>query len=461
MPFFLLALLYWLTLSTAQVAAQERELMPGNERAPRATALAACRPPYERALLEDILARNPILARGAHKAEAARARIPQARALPAPTVGVSLFALPPETRVGPQRLSLQADQRLPWRGKRKLRAEAAAHAAEAQHIAIDALALHLLTEARTTLAELAFLDQHGRIIEEEAEHLARHEEAARARYSAGKGPQQPVLRLQSAITQRQQEAVGLAARRAGLVANLNAMRDRVDSDDFGVARASTLPAQNDVIPPPHLDGIGGAIDRLLERARALRPELRAAAATIAQRRTEVALAERRDRPDVHVGLGYTFVDRRHDAAARLAPPEGNGDDILAFSARVALPIRRQRIDAELLEHQAMLREAEEVARTLATRIERDVREQVARLPLLHQQHHLLSDVLTSQAEEALRSAEIAYATSELDALDLLDAEHALFDVRLSVARTLADATIALARLEGALGGPLLENHDEP
>ena len=420
---------------------------------PRAAALVASRPADERSLLEDILNRNPRLAHAQHEAAAADARIPQVRALPDPTLGASFFALPPETRVGPQRLRVQADQRLPWRGTRKLKADEARQAAEAKRMAIDALALKLITRARVVLAELEYLDQHGRIIEEEADHLSRHEEAARARYSAGQGPQQPVLRLQSEITLRQQEAVGLSARRTGLIAELEVLRSYREVD----------PPQTPYRGVNHseIDRVVAAVDHLLERAHAQRPELRAADAVIAQRRTAIDLAERRDRPDVHVGLGYTFVDRRRDAAARLSPPEGNGDDILAFTARVALPVRRKRIDAELLEKQNRLREAEAAARTMSDEIARDIREHAARLPLLHQQYRLLSDVLTGQAEEALRSAEIAYATGELDALDLLDAEHALFDVRLSVARTLADATISLVRLEGALGGPLLEIHDEP
>ena len=48
----------------------------------------------------------------------------------------------------------------------------------------------------------------------------------------------------------------------------------------------------------------------------------------------------------------------------------------------------------------------------------------------------------------------AYATGAIGALELLDAEHRLFEVRLASARARADLAIAIAQLEGALAMPL-------
>ena len=59
-----------------------------------------------------------------------------------------------------------------------------------------------------------------------------------------------------------------------------------------------------------------------------------------------------------------------------------------------------------------------------------------------------------QAEEALDSARAGYVAGTLNALDLLDAEHVLFDARSAVARAAADYAIYLARLEGVVAAPL-------
>jgi len=409
---------------------------------PTASALSASRPAEERALLEQVLARNPALARAWRAADAAAARIDQARSLPDPTAGVNLFLLSPETRVGPQRLTVRGGQRLPWHGLRRLRAEAARQAAAAAVADVDAIALRQITKARTLLAELAFLAVQREVVEEEALHLARHEEAALARYTSGKGPQQAVVRLQSAVTKRQQEVLQLDTRRAGLVAALNALRDAPADEPLPLL----------ALPAPEKQRLDG--EALLARARVLRPDLHAADAAIARQRAQVALAERGDRPDVTLGLGYTLVDRREDRAGRLNPPQGDGGDILAFTADVALPLRRRRINAALLEQQSLTFAAEEERRGVEAAIVRDIGEHLARLPLLASEYTLLHEVLTAQAEEALRSAEIGYSTGELNALDLLDSEHVLFEVRTAVARTAADFMIAVARLEGTIASPI-------
>ena len=54
----------------------------------------------------------------------------------------------------------------------------------------------------------------------------------------------------------------------------------------------------------------------------------------------------------------------------------------------------------------------------------------------------------------LQAAESGYAAGILNSLDLLDAERVLLEVRTGTERARADHAIALARLEGTIGGPL-------
>jgi outer membrane protein TolC len=67
---------------------------------------------------------------------------------------------------------------------------------------------------------------------------------------------------------------------------------------------------------------------------------------------------------------------------------------------------------------------------------------------------LLEDVLAIQAAESLRSAESAYGAGTLNALDLLDAERVLLEVRIASARARADYAIAVAQLEGTVAEPV-------
>ena len=394
------------------------------------------------ALLAEVLERHPEIERARLEAAMLETKAPQVRALDDPMLGVGLFVLPPETRVGPQRLSVTLTQKFPWFGKLALRQQAALLAASAARHQIEAVRLRVLAEARQLLHELAFVDARKAILGEEREHLIRHEEAARARYSAGIGLQQEVIKIQASITQAEQRLAALASRRLELTASLNALRDRPIEEPVGVPR----------LPAPEAQDF--ALDGLRQRARASRPEFARAQLAIERSKILTELAETQRKPDFQLGFGYTIVEGRRDEPGRLQPPPDNGDDILALSGSIQLPIRRQRIAAsiqETLEHQRL---AEVDQRQLEIQVDRTVGDLASRLPLLHQQWTLLQDILLAQAEEALHSAETAYATGELGALDLLDAEHMLFEVRTSAARVRADYAIARTRLEAALAGPV-------
>ncbi len=409
--------------------------------------LESFEPPALAELAAETLERNPGLARARQRAAAAAARAPQARALPDPVAALNLFVLPPETRVGPQRLSISVSQKLPWFGKLTLREQAALYAATAAEAEIETVRLDLVTEARRLFYELSFHDEHESIVLAERDTLVRFEEAARARYATGTGLQQEIVRIQAQITRIDTRLLEISEVRAVILASINALRDRpADTPVDGLELPSPVELKLDA-------------EALRASARA-RPELAAADARIARRQTLVELAEKDFRPDFNVGLGYTFVDSRDDAAGRAMPPEGNGDDVLSLMGSVNLPVRRGKLEAGLAEALALKSAAEDEKRHVEAEIERAIGDVRARLPLLYEHWNLLEKVLRIQAREALHSAEAAYTTGKLNAVDLLDAEVVLLDVRTAAARTLTDYAVARARLERAVARPL-SSKEEP
>jgi outer membrane protein TolC len=65
--------------------------------------------------------------------------------------------------------------------------------------------------------------------------------------------------------------------------------------------------------------------------------------------------------------------------------------------------------------------------------------------------------LISQAQEAVLSVQAGYVAGTVNALDLLDAEHVLFEAETAIARAKADYAIRLTQLEGEVGEPLQQN----
>ncbi len=392
---------------------------------------------------KEVLARHPGIARARRQAAAAAARAPQVRSLPDPVAALTLFALPPETRVGPQRLSASIRQRFPWFGKLALKEQAALYDAAAVAAKVEVLRLDVLTEVRRLVLELSFLDSHQAIVGGERGTLVRFEQAAQARYSAGTGLQQESVRIQAQITRTDTRLLNIAERRASLLATLNALRDR--PADQGVAGVQPpVPSQ------PLFDR-----QELGREARSRRPEMAVAIAEVAAAATRVELAEKSFHPDFTLGFSYTAVGKRRDAAGRATPPSGNGDDILALTGSLNLPVWRRKLVAGVEEAQANHWAAQEKKREVLAGIERSIGDLTARMPLLFEHWRLLDTVLRVQAREALRSAETAYSTGKLNAVDLLDAEVVLFDVRIATARTRTDLAIAQAELERAVAHSLL------
>lgn len=396
-------------------------------------------------LIAEVLERNPDLAKLRAAAAAADARAPQVRSLPDPMASVTAFLSTPETRVGPQKGSAAISQRFPWFGTLKLREQRALYLAAAAHADVNARRLDLLTETRRLWYELAFLNAEEVIIRSDRATLEHYEELARTRYASGVGLEQAVIKIQAEITRDDNRLLALAEQRASMTASLNRLRDRPAD------AAIQAPAQ---LPALALENKQPADLRSL--AFEHRPEISGSRARISAAATAIDLAEKAYRPDLNLGLGYTFVGPREDAAGRTMPPQGNGDDIVGVTLGLNLPVRRERLAATVEEATASRRAAEEGLRSTTSEIERAIGDLSARVSLSRDQVQLFDHLLVAQAQEALRSAEAAYAAGALGALDLLDAERTLLQVRIGADRTRTDYTIALIRLEGAVGAPIID-----
>jgi outer membrane protein TolC len=409
----------------------------------RATALSrAIGDPVLRSLTLEALERSPRLAALAARAQAEAWHAGSVGGLPDLDARLTAYVDPPETRVGPQRAMASVMQELPWSGKRGLEREVAEHRARAAEAELAAARLALVTEVRTVYYELAFVEAQTGVTEDFRAHLLRHEEIARARYTTGRGGTQDAIKLQAEITRVDQELLDLETRRASLGARLNGLLDRRIGDPAPAARL-------DEVRPPDLDR-----EELLRKAIDRNPRIESAQAMIAGAESEVGRMERSFKPDFMVGLTYAWVDRRDDAAGRANPPPDDGQDVFGVQGGIRIPIWRGQRRAGLEESLERRNAQERLRAQVVTAISAELADQTARIELTWRELRLLEDLLLLQAEEAVESAQSAYIAGTLNALDLFDAEHLLFDTRTAMARASADLLIAVAELEGVVAGEL-------
>lgn len=392
--------------------------------------------PDLRSLLTEVLDRNPEIAALRARIAASGEREIAARKLPDPRAEVTAFLLPPETRVGPQRFAARLSQQLPGGGKLKK----STRAAEAEHRALSAeietLRLDLVNRARRLAVQLAYLDEARLVLADDQITLSHFEELARARYAAGAGLQMEAIQLQAEITRLEAQRTEIDERRAGVAATINQLRDRPGA-----------PVPKTVVDPKPARDLDW--EALVDLALANRPELAADDARIEQASVLTELAADGNTPDFSVGLTYAYVEARPDVDV----PD-NGQDVLGISGGITIPLWKKGTDAEV-EAATQTRLAREASRrSTVTGVERELDDLRARLPEIARRLDLLSNILPVQAEQALASAEAAYAAGRVDALSLLDTERVLLDVRLSAARARADLAIALIDLEDAIAAPL-------
>lgn len=404
--------------------------------------------PRLRSLVSETLERNPGVAVLQARARAAASRGPQVRGLPDPVVGATAWLQGAETRTGPQILTLNVMQPLPWLGRFDAAEEGAVLEARALFAEVEARRLELVTSVRRLYYELAFLARQRAVSEDFLDHLRQHEKISLSRYATGTGSTQDVIKIQAETTLAEKLLIDIDRRRIALEADLNALRDRS-------ASSAILPA---ILP------LGRAVELdyrdLSNQAATRRPEVMAAEARMAASESRIVLAEKQSRPDFAVGLTYTFVDARQDAAGQLLPPEGNGDDIVGIQGAISVPIWRKKRSAGVLEASESGLAARESKRGVLAEIEASLGGLLQRIPLTWRQLRLLEDVLVLQAGESVRSAQSSYVSGTLNALDLLDAEHVLFEAETAIARTLADYAIYLAELEGAVAMPIDRTESE-
>jgi len=396
-----------------------------------------------RDLMEAVLERSPEIAALQAAARASAQKAPQAKVLPDPMLGVTAYPLAPETRVGPQQASLSLSQKFPWFGKLRLQEQAALYEAAAARDRVESARLRLVTDTRRLYYELAFLDAFEQVVREDRATLAHYEELARARYASGVGLDQPVVKIQAEITRDDTRLLDIATQKARQIARLNALRDRPVGTPLTI---DPLPRHGRIVPD---------LAALRREALGRRPEIAEARARVERARILTGLARKQYVPDVTLGMTYTFVGDRTDAAGRAMPPPDDGQDILGVGGGINLPIWWGKLKAGVQEGLEREANAAKVERLVVTMIDQSLGDLLYRIPLTWDRLHLFEAVLVIQAEQSLRSAEAGYASGTLGALDLLDAERVLLDVKTATARARADYAIALAEIEGAIGAPVV------
>ena len=366
--------------------------------------------------------------------QAARERIPQAKALPNPKLAYGYFVERVETRTGAQRQRIGLSQTLPRFGELRLRWQRAKARAAAARQRCESVKQRLFFEVREAYYELFYLRRAMEIAQETIELLRRLESVAQAGFRAGRD-MVDVVAAQMELGKLEEKAAEL--------------RDLEESVAVKLGAVLNYPAKSRLPRPKTFDLSGAALSDLgaLEAFAVKNPTLGEWDARLVAAEKEEALARKAFWPEVSLGVDYIETGRSYFPGVA-----GTGRDPTAVTAAASLPLWHGKNRAGVREAQARRESAKLKREETKNRLLAELRLVLYKLRDAERKIGLFGGTLLPLAQNSLEVAEQAYRTGRSDFMQLIEAQRMLLEVRLAYQRAVADREQRLAEVEMLVGG---------
>jgi len=384
---------------------------------------------------------NPDLQAYANRYEAARERIPQAAALPDPTLQITHFVESVQTRTGPQDNILMLGQRVPWFGRLSGRRDIASAEAEAIHYAFAARQLMLARRVGTAFYDYGYL---GKAIELTTQNLALLEQLApiveeRARTG---GSLNNLLRLQVEIGKLRDRWQTLQQQRTQLSAQLTAL--------MALPIAEVLPWPD--WTPSESAGVVGPTrrDALLAAVEMGNPELLMLERKVASAGARAELARLETRPDFT--LGVTYIQIGSPTVNPTTPDAGR--DPWGVTLAVNIPMWNSRTTSARREATANRRASENELADRRNQLRADTLSSLSILDDATRRVRLYQDELLPLARQAVENTSSDYQGNRATLLELIDSERSQLDLELQLWRAHSDAAQQRVTLQSLANRPI-------
>lgn len=332
--------------------------------------------------------------------------------------------LDPSTGVTVTERTVTVEQPLEWQGKRRARQQAADAGVAGASAAIEETRLNVIAEAKVAFYHVLFAE---RDVELASQNLAMVEEVLRtvkARVAAGDATLFETMKA----TVEVQKATKEVARAQNALVVVRAKLDMVTAGSLG--RQFSIQGDFESVQQ------GFDLDVLAARAMEQHPTLRRLTKLVEQAQFSATLERESRIPNVTVQGTYHREAGYESATAGLKVPlplwyRHQGEIETALGAR-------HRAEAE------RLRAQNEITQAITQHVQ-DVR-------TANEQLQVFETGLLKQAEQTLRIARISFKQGAASLLDVLDSQRVYRQTLLEYVQARADLSIALARLERAVGG---------
>jgi outer membrane protein TolC len=383
-------------------------------------------------LIVEALKNNPELQATHYSWEAAKARIPQARAFEDPQFNMMFYSVPGgnPSPIEPNTSFYRISQMFPFPGKRGLREKIAEKSAEQAWEFYKTKELEIITNVKFLFYDLFMAHKSIQINQENVELSKYFLKVSETRYATGQASQQDVLKAQVEISRLLNEEVALRGELETAQAQLNILLNRSPQAPLGIPEDFT-------IPPVLKDG--AIIEKFQQLALKSRPELKMAGSAIEQGKAMRALAKRNYLPDIMAMI------------ERMPGQRGSGSWDVMLTINIPL-FFRDKYDFAVKEAETSIKASEASYETVRNQVLFEVKDLLVKVQTAERLENLYRTTLIPQAEQSLKAAEAGYESGRVDFLSLIESQRALQDFRLDYYRAFTNFAKTISQLERAVGG---------
>lgn len=393
----------------------------------------------EEQVVARVIKSNPDLAAIRSRYEALAAVPTQLATLPDPILFLGAVNLPTDTfdldQENMTQMQIGISQKFPFPGKLSLKEETAALEAEAALEMVGDARLNLVKNSRKIWWDIFYLQKGLAIVRSNQSLLRATVAAARTKYEVGKGLQQDVLLAQLELTRLMDREIivtnGLEKKKASLAALI----DRPAGGDCFV-----ISSPNKGLDLPEIL----SLTKLQAIALTSHPGLLALKKKADASRKKIDLARKDYYPDFTLGAAYGYRQDMPDGRDR--------SDFASIKLNMNLPIwTGSKQDKAVAQRKSELLTAEHNVRALTNQIQAEITSEFSEYSNTSQQCILYRTSLIPQAEQTAAAMLKGYQVNKVDFLNVVRAQLALYNYKITYWNHLSSAFKALAGLEAATG----------
>lgn len=390
-------------------------------------------------LIEEVLENNPEIRAAQRRWEAFKEKVPQARSLPDPMLGLGIISLPTNFSFRDEDMTMKEisiSQMFPFYGKRRLMGEMAEKEAEAVLNEIQEKMNRIIKEVKSTYFELSYNYRSIEITQKNKEILENFIKIAETQYSVGMGVQQDVIKAHIEVSKMVDELLMLDQKKKALEAKLIALLNRPSDSSFGKPEEVNFKK------------IPLSIEELQKMAIDINPTLQGMRKMIEAKQKAHELAKKEYYPDLTFRVAYGQRDNG---------PEMKRRDMLTGMVEINIPIFYQsKQGRKVAETVAEIQSIEAQYRAMKNEIHSMIIDVVSMLQRTERQLELYKTGIIPQASLQVSSAMSAYRVGKVDFMTLLDSQMTLYQYELDYYRALTEYEKNKANLEAVVGKQIFQ-----